>query len=229
MHSTKPVVFPNLVRVRVGLSPRAQPFDECIDSLNVAIRVAQQAGFQVTFEKVRGGSPGFQTTAPVMHHFLEAGDTHFFNAADDVVFPPDTIVRLVNADKDVISGVYRKNNMHQIEPANFIESGEEFTRRIREGGLYETQYASGHSLTIKRHVIEKMILDYPELAYRQGEYTHHAIFLPMIHKGLAFQDDWAFSIRARQSGFTLWDDYGCKIKHFCSDFLGFEALEANNV
>jgi hypothetical protein len=48
----------------------------------------------------------------------------------------------------------------------------------------------------------------------------------MIIDGLCFQDDWAFSIRARHSGFTLWDDYGCKLKHFCFDFLGFEALEA---
>lgn len=226
--STQPVVFPNLVRVRVGVAPRTQPYDECMDSLNVAMREAQKAGFQVTLEKVRGGVPGFQTSAPVLHHFMESGDTHFFNAADDVIFPPDCIVRLVNADKDVISGIYRKNVLKEIQPANFIESGEVFTERVRSGGLFETLYASGHSMTIKRHVIEKMIADYPELAYQQGDQTHSALFLPMIHEGKAFQDDWAFSIRARQSGFTLWDDYGCKLKHFCSDFLGFEALEVPN-
>jgi len=197
-----------------------------MDSLNAAMRYAQEYGFQITCEKVRGGSPGFQTTAPVMHHFMESGDTHFFNAADDVVFPPDAIVRLVNADKDVVCGIYRKNNLHHIEPANFIEDGAEFTRRVKAGGLYETRFASGHSMTIKRHVIEKMIADYPELTYDQGDNTHHALFLPMVNDRAAFQDDWAFSIRARQSGFTLWDDYGCKLRHFCSDFLGFEALEA---
>lgn len=222
--STQSVVFPNLVRVRVGLCPRAQPFDAAIDSLNVAMQFAHQAGFHVSFEKVRGGSPGFETSGPVLTHFLESGDTHFFNAADDVIFPPDCIVRLVNADKDVVSGIYRKNDPKGINPANYFESSEIFSERFKAGGLYETPFASGHSMTIKRHVIEKMVADYPELSYRQGDATHHALFLPMIHENRALQDDWAFSLRARQSGFTLWDDFDCRLKHYCYDFLGFESF-----
>lgn len=213
-------------KVRVLLAPRAQPFDECIDSLNVAINTAQQVfGTSVTFEKVRGGAPGFQNYGPVMAHMLRDGDTHLFVAADDVVFPPDTIVRLVGHGKDVVSGIYRKNEIKGIAPANYFESVDEFNRKFKIGGPHETKFAAAHSLTIKREVIEKMILDYPELAYEQGEETHHALFLPMIHEGKCYQDDWAFSLRARQSGFVLWDDYGCKLKHFCSSFLGFEVLE----
>ena len=100
-----------------------------------------------------------------------------------------------------------------------------FAERYKAGGLYETQFACGHTMTIKRRVIEKMIADYPELGYQQGSEKQYALFLPMIHEGLCYQDDWSFSHRARQSGFTLWDDYNCKLKHFCYDFLGFEALD----
>ena len=223
---SEPVVFPNLLRVRVALAPRSQPFDEAMDSLTLAIHTAQQAGIQVTFEKVRRGCPGFQNYGPVIAHFLAAGDTHLFVAADDVLFPPDAIVRLVQADKDVVNGIYRKNMVYNIQPANHCETWDEFAEKFKAGGLYETQYACGHSMTIKRHVIEKMIADYPELQYQQGDETHSAIFIPMILDGKCYQDDWAFSHRARQSGFTLWDDYGCKLKHFCYDFLGFEHLEA---
>lgn len=222
------VSFPSATRVRVCMAPRAQPFDECMDSLNTAIRVAQASGIQVMFEKVRGGCPGFQNAGPFMAHLLASGETHLFIAADDVLCPPDALIRLTAADKDVVSGIYRKNDLKGICPANYTESGEEFTERVRTGGLYETKFASGHTMTIKRHVIEKMTADYPELAYRQGEETHYGLFLPMIQDGTVYQDDWAFSIRARKSGFTLWDDYGCKLKHFCADFLGFEALEAQH-
>lgn len=210
------------------MAPRSQPFDESMDSLNAASVFSTQRGFHVSIEKVRGGCPGFQNAGPFIAHFMAAGDTHLFIAADDVLYPPDAIVRLVEADKDVICGVYRKNDLNRLQPANYIVDGEEFTRRYRAGGLYETDYASGHTMTIKRHVIEKMIADYPQLAYSAGEETHHGLFLPMIHENMCYQDDWAFSIRARASGFTLWDDYGCKLKHFCSDFLGFEALEVSH-
>ena len=215
-------------RVRVALAPRLQPFDETMDSLDIAIMQAQAAGIQITFEKVRRGCPGFQNYGPVIAHFLAAEDTHLFVAADDVIFPPDAIVRLVNADKDVVNGIYRKNMIFQLTPANFTETWEEFEEKFRGGGVYETRFAAAHSLTIKRHVIEKMMADYPELAYGVGEETHYALFLPMIVDKVCYQDDWSFSIRARKSGFTLWDDYGCKLKHFCYDFLGFEGLEAKD-
>ena len=215
-----------MTRVRVGIAPRSQPFDESMDSLMAAIRFAADAGISTTMEKVRGGAPGFQNYGPFIAHLLESDETHLFVAADDVVYPPDTIARLVKADKDVICGIYRKNLVNDICPANFGDgTAESFLNRLKEGGIYPTDLASGHSMTIRRGVFEKMILDYPELAYKQGESLFHALFLPMVYEGNCFQDDWAFSLRARRSGFTLWDDFGCKLKHFCSDFLGFEALE----
>lgn len=215
-------------RVRILMAPRMQPFDECMDSLNNATRTAYEQGIHVSVEKVRGGSPGFQNYGPAIYHFLEAGETHLIAAGDDVIFPPDFIVRLVAADKDVVSGIYRKGMVYQITPANYTATWEEFAEKFKEGGVYETPFAAGHSMTIKRHVIEKMIADYPELSYKQDGQMHHALFLPMIKDQVCYQDDWSFSIRAKQSGFTLWDDYGCKLKHFCGDFLGFEALEVKD-
>ena len=185
----------------------------------------QRRGTHIALEKVRGGAPGFQNYGPCIKHFLDAGETHFMVAADDVLFPPDAIIRLVEADKDIVSGIYRKSMVQTLTPANFTNTWDEFAERFKSGLVYETQFAVGHSMTIKRHVLEKMIADYPELAYQQGDETHYALFLPMIHDNKCFQDDWAFSIRARNSGFTIWDDYGCRLKHYCAEFLGFEVLE----
>lgn len=205
-----------------------QPYDESMDSLNIAMREAASQGFGISLQKVRGGAPGFQNYGTALYHMLEAGETHLFVTGDDVLYPPDVILRLVAADKHVISAIYRKSVVHRIEPANYVVTPEEFLTRLKEGKVYETPLAAGHSMTIKREVIEKMIVDYPELTYQQGDQTHHALFLPMIKDGVCYQDDWSFSLRARQSGFTLWDDYGCKLKHFCGDFLGFESLEAKD-
>lgn len=213
------------VSVRVGIAPRAQPFDEAMDSLNVTIVTAQQAGIRVNIEKVRRGCPGFQNAGPFMAHMLRDGDTHLFLAADDMLYPADCIIRLVKADKDVVNGMYRKNTVIPATPANYVATKEEFEAKFRSGGLYETKFACGHSMTIKRNVIERMMADYPELAFRSGDETQYALFLPMIAGGACYQDDWAFSIRARKCGFTLWDDYGCRLRHYCYDFLGFEGLE----
>lgn len=212
-------------RVRVGLAPRAEPFDESMDSLQLAASYAVRAGFQVKITKVRRGCPGFSNAGPLMQQMIAEGDTHLIIAADDMLYPEDFIVRLVNDDKDVVNGIYRKNMVQQLTPANHIEKWEDFAERYKTGGLHQTQFATGHTMTIKRHVIEKMIADHPELAYKVGDQTQFALFLPMVRDGVLYQDDWSFSIRARESGFTLWDDYDCKLKHYCYDFLGFEALD----
>ena len=212
--------------VRVGIAPRSQPFDESMDSLNAAIQFALDAGFGITLAKVRRGAPGFQNYGPMLADLIESRDSHLFCAADDVIYPPDCIVRLVNAGKDIISGIYRKSLISEIQPANYGDgTSETFLARLKEGGIYETNFGSAHSMTIRREVFGKMMKDYPELSYEHAGRTNYALFLPMIHEGVIFQDDWAFSYRARQSGFTLWDDFGCRLKHFCGDFLGFEAVE----
>ena len=150
--------------VRVCIAARAQPFDESIDSLNQAVHYAVDHGFGVAVAKVRRGAPGFQNYGPVMADMMEKGDSHMFVAADDVLYPVDSIVRLVNAEKDVISGIYRKSLLNEIQPANHCDgSVEKFVQRLKEGGVYETQFAAAHSMTIRREVFEKMIVDYPEL------------------------------------------------------------------
>ena len=121
-------------------------------------------------------------------------------AADDVVFPPDAITRLVEADKDIVSGIYRKSMVYQLTPANYTETWEEFAGRYKEGGVYETQFGAAHSMTIQRHVIEKMVLDYPELAYKQDGETHYALFLPMIKGRNAFRMTGHFRFERGRAG-----------------------------
>ena len=213
--------------VLVGIAPRMQPYDDSMESLRSAMQYACNAGFTVRLAKARGGFPGFQNYGPVMAQMVESRDTHFFIAGDDVLYPEDCIVRLVNAGKDVISGIYRMNWLKEVQPANHGDgTAETFLKRLREGVVYPAKFVSAHSMTIRREVIEKMMVDYPELAYEQFGKTMYALFLPMVYEGAIYQDDWAFSIRARQSGFGLWDDFGCRLKHFCGDFLGFEDVES---
>lgn len=211
-------------RVRVGLCPRSQPFDEAMDSLSNALAYAQGSGIEVVLEKTRRGVPGFQNWGPSLFNFLEDKDaTHIFSAADDMLYPTNILERLISDDKDIVSAIYRKSVVNAMMPANWVEDVETFTAHLRDGGVYESQFASGHTMLIKRQVIEKMVADYPELAYSNtpdGK-THFGLHLPMIKDGVCYQDDWAFSIRARASGFTIWNDYGCRCYHWGGAFLGF--------
>jgi hypothetical protein len=196
-----------------------------MDSLKEVENTSRAAGFAVTTMKVRRGAPGWHNAGPVLHFFLANKQmTHIFMAADDVIYPNDVILRLVGDDKDVVAGIYRKNYVDRFEFANFDPEPEKILEHYHSRGVHPTTRCSHHSMTIKRAVIEKMVQDYPELQYEQGDQTHYGLFLPMIENKTAIQDDWAFSIRAVKSGFTLWNDWGCRLKHYCCEFLGSEGV-----
>jgi len=219
---------PKKYKIYIGLAPRAQPFDESIDSLMTMIRFTQNAGIEVVLEKVKRGYPGWQNSGPLVTHMLKTDATHSFSAADDMLYPPNTIIRLLSANKDIISGIYRKCYSTILQPANYCTSVEEWQEKYNSRGVFETQYCAGYTMLAKREVFEKMIIDYPEVAYVTDGYPdeiHYGLTLPFIEDKRAFQDDWAFSIRAKRSGFKIWTDYGCTCKHYCYDFLGFELEE----
>jgi hypothetical protein len=216
---------PRALKVFVALNPRNQPYDESMDSLNAVLVTTVAAGIGINYRKIRRGVPGWHNAGPSVSEFMKDKEaTHMFLAADDMLYPPDILIRLTSHDKDVVSGTYRKGSLSPCL-ANYETDVDEMYRHVREGGVYETKFAAGHTMLIAKRVIEKMIRDYPELAYfgPLTEETHYGLFLPMIEKGLVYHDDWAFSVRAKRSGFTLWNDYGVRCKHYCSDFLAFEA------
>jgi hypothetical protein len=213
-------------KVYIAIAPRGEPFDESMDSLLNMIRFTQNAGIVVALEKIRRGAPGWHNCGPAISHFLKTDCTHAFAAADDMLYPPDTIIRLLNDDKDIISGIYRKAYVTRTEPANSCRSAEEWQQRYDSKGVYETDFCPGHTMLVKREVYEKMVIDYPELAYVNNDdptESFYGFFLPIIEDRRAYESDWAFSMRAKQSGFKIWTDYGCRCKHYCYEFLGFEA------
>jgi hypothetical protein len=215
-------------KVLIGMSPRMQPFDESMDSLLVLIQFTQNAGIDNCVEKIRRGAPGWHHLGVMISHCIKYDCTHLFLAADDMLYPPDTILRLVKADKDVISGIYRKAFVNKVEPANPYNIDKEWMQKYDSMGVYETEFVPGHTMLIKREVLDKMIIDYPELAYINPAFpdeTHYGFSLPMIEDKCVYENDWALSLRAKRSGFKLWADFGCRLKHYCGEFLGFDPDE----
>ena len=127
-----------------------------MDSLSICVAQAHVSGIDVIVEKTRRGVPGFQNWGPSLFNFLEDKDaTHIFAAADDMLYPANILERLIGDDKDIVSAIYRKSVVNAIQPANWVEDAETFSRHLCEGGVFESQFASGHTMLVKRQVIEK--------------------------------------------------------------------------
>jgi hypothetical protein len=106
--------------------------------------------------------------------------SHLLFIDSDIGFPPDTALRYLRADKDVVCGIYPLKYLNitrlrkspaKSTPADAEAACLDYTIRFKPGttadefGLRPAVYGSTGFMLIKRHVLEKMAEAYPDLHY----------------------------------------------------------------
>lgn len=128
---------------------------------------------------------------------LEGGYDYLFSVDTDIVLHPETLLRLLEADKDIISELYWTNgwcNAWMYDQASGME------KAWARPGLYQVGMTGACTL-IKREVLAAGV-----------DFTP----IPNIRKALWGEDRW-FCIRAAVLGFEMWIDTHCPPWHLYSE------------
>lgn len=98
--------------------------------------------------------------------FLESDASHLFFLDADIEWDPESILRAISANKDIVASAYPKKAL-PIQYALNFKFLDPVNKRIRfENGLVEVLDASTGFFCIKREVFERMMVEYPELHYK---------------------------------------------------------------
>ena len=154
--------------------------------------------------------------------FLDSDASHLFFLDADIEWEPDAILRAISADKDIVASAYPKKalpiqyalNFKFIDPVN---------KRIRfENGLVEVLDASTGFFCIKRQVFERMMLEYPELHYKNDSNIDekiakycYAFFDTHIDEEdrRYLSEDYRFCRLWQKLGGEIWLDPNTKLNH----------------
>ena len=130
---------------------------------------------------------------------------YLFSVDSDIVLPKDTLVKMINADKDIISGMYiqRIPGTHTLEL--YIDTGNGGCTNIPiediEGeGIVEIVACGMGCALIKGEVFRT--LDYPHFYYQSA----------LDHKDTVSEDIY-FCKKAREQGFSVWADETIRCEH----------------
>jgi hypothetical protein len=214
-----------------------------------AERVLRRAGIVLSQNVVPGGAIQYARNRLESTFRKRTAGTHLLFVDDDVRFDADDLVRMVRADKDVIAGVYATREIDWRAVAAMPRDAEQMKRgasplafrplrdaqgRVtREGDLIEAEFVPTGFLLIKRAVLERMILAYPELAYHapEDDETQYACFEAQVIDGRPFTEDFVWSHRWRAIGGRIWVDGRATFGHNGSyEFVArspIEQLEAS--
>lgn len=175
--------------------------------------------------------------------FLEDDSlTHLFWIDSDIEFMPQSVCRLLLADREVAAGVYPLKRMNWPEcglPAGttqrdfevrytdyaFNPVGNDYACLLSKAdadGFVEVAEASTGFMCIKREVILRMMTHYPELNYTPDgppnhpkAHLHWRLFDCMVDpdSGRYLSEDYAFCRRWRDMGGRIWTDLATDLNH----------------
>jgi hypothetical protein len=144
---------------------------------------------------------------------------YLFSVDSDIVLPSDSLRKMIDADKDIVTGLYiqRIPGTHTLEVYMVTPSGgmtniphELFANHK---GLVEVAGCGFGSVLIKGEVFRKM--EYPHFLYESA----------LDHKNTVSEDVF-FCKKARDLGFTIWADTTIKCDHKGSTFYKVNELPA---
>ena len=117
---------------------------------------------------------------------------YLFAVDSDISFPQDTLQRLLDDDKDIVSGLYiqRIPGTHHLE---LYKNGRLVYSDIKDLGLFEIDSCGFGCVLIKSEVLRN--IKYPYFVYKSA-----------INHEETLSEDTYFCIKAREAGFSVWAD-----------------------
>ena len=144
----------------------------------------------------------------IAHWMVNGNYDYLFSVDSDIVLPPDTLVKMLNHDKDLISGVYIQR-FHDKQTPELYRSNEHGgvthlnLNQICNGELINIDGCGFGCVLVKKHVFTS--IPYPHFVY------HSAI----DHKN-TISEDVDFCRKVREKGFQMFADTSIICKHIGS-------------
>lgn len=158
-----------------------------------------------------------------LHDYPDATDLFFID--DDIGWQPESALRLLQRDEDIVGGVYPLKQ----DPIGFpisLEADRNTHQLIEKDGLFLASFLPTGFMRIKRHVIEMMGEDVPTYPHHRADgVTEHIknVFQTGYKDGERWGEDVDFANRWRAMGGEMWVDPEITLSHigrkrWCASF-----------
>ncbi len=190
---------------------------ECVNSIIASLAVLCQRGIPSLLQFMPGNCYIALARNQMVTRFLKSDCTHLMFIDDDVTFPADGIIKLIDHDLDLVGGIYPL----KLEEAAFpvrIEEGQPL------GKLIECQGIPTGFMLIKRELIERMIDAMPERKFTEPNtgIEHYDLFACERVDGVWWGEDYRFCQLATEHGAKIFCDTTIEMTH-----IGTKEYKAN--
>jgi hypothetical protein len=178
---------------------------------------ARQLGIDWTMETMTNESLITRARNTLTAKFLLNTDsTHLMFIDADIGWEPWHLLVMLNADKDVIGGLYPMKSL----PIKWCVNGFDGAKTSDDGNLQEVSKTGTGFLLIKRHVFEKLNKHPHVIPFKNDIGLDPALDAHMktyfdtgVRENRYYSEDWAFCENWRDLGGEVWVDKRVLLKH----------------
>jgi glycosyltransferase involved in cell wall biosynthesis len=155
-------------------------------------------GYEVTFQFFYGYQ--IDQIRNLIADWVVKGFDYLFSVDSDIIFDPLTLDRLLNHNKDVVSGLYRQRVGDIVLEAYDHEYRNIPANMMQQNSLVEVGAVGFGCVLVKKAVFEA--IGYPQFVYKSG-----------LTAKDTFSEDVYFCKAAREKGYSVWLDTGILCGH----------------
>lgn len=180
-----------------------QPYKACVDSLEACLPAIEAAGFTHGMVQVVNIPYISAARANMLRAALDAKADIIVFIDYDVSWKPQDMVRLLQAEGDVVAGTYRCK-IDEEQYMGTIETNADHTPQVRADGAIRAKLIPAGFLKITKEGVNNFMLAYPELCY--GPMYHQAVdlFNHGVHDRIWWGEDYSFARRYREKCGDIW-------------------------
>lgn len=212
-----------------------------------SVQVFGRAGIQMYFSYMMNESLITRARNSMAYDFMQSDATHLMFIDADIGFNPNDIVSMINADKDIICGIYPKKEINWLQVEGAVKSGVSYQDLPRWTGSFVVNLVGGAKeqtgklsepmeianggtgfMLIKREVFEALKDKVPTYTNDMYQITDKNPQVKVIHEFFAtsieddtnrlLSEDYHFCKLARQYGFKVYAAPWVNLSH-CGSYI----------
>jgi glycosyltransferase involved in cell wall biosynthesis len=193
-----------------------KPYQACLDSLAASVPLIDAAGWDHGIVSEIGSPYISNARATMLRKALDAKADVIIFIDHDLSWKPQDLLTLIQTEGDCVVGTYR----YKREPEEYMGQllgGIDGKPIIRADGALKTFCAPAGFLKITKHMVNRFMQAYPELAYGDRFSPHIDLFNHGAYEHVWYGEDYSMCRRWLAADGEIWTVPDLDIAHHTKD------------
>lgn len=203
-------------KVVICVPTLTRPYQQTLDAIAASVPLLDAAGYEHYMVNEVGNPYINGARATMLRKALDVKADVIIFIDHDVSWRPGDLLKLIEADGDVIAGLYRFKTDGEVKYMGVLDDIDGAVQ-VRADGCIKAALVPAGFMKITRNTVNKFMQAYPHLMYGERSNPSVDLFNFGAHNWAFWGEDYAFCRNWREAGGEIWVVPDVTLTHHSKD------------